>query len=154
MPKKLEIESVPLSQVKAERHDSATPFKPVVLVVDDEHIIADTLSAILELSGYVAMAAYGGKSALEIANVIPPDLLITDVMMPGMSGVELAMSLSKLVPDCKVLLFSGQATTVDLVSAARAAGFDFPALSKPIHPNAMLAHVSELVPRYPTQYLA
>jgi len=155
MPEDLVFESVPLSGIKAKTLErSKGPLRPVVLVVDDERLIADTLAAILEISGYAAMVAYDGQSALEIAKVIPPDLLISDVVMPGMSGVELAMALSRRVPACKVLLFSGQAATLDLLSAARAAGHDFPALTKPVHPRVMLDHVSELVPRYTSQYLA
>jgi CheY-like chemotaxis protein len=155
MPEDLVFESVPLTEIKEitlERFKG--PLRPVVLVVDDERLIADTLAAILEISGYAAMVAYDGLSALEMAKVIPPDLLISDVVMPGMSGVELAMALSQSLPDCKVLLFSGQAATLDLLSAARAAGHDFPALTKPVHPRVMLDHVSELVPRYTSQYLA
>jgi CheY-like chemotaxis protein len=155
MPEDLVFESVPLTEIKEiTRERFKGPLRPVVLVVDDERLIADTLAAILEISGYAAMVAYDGQSALEIAKVIPPDLLISDVVMPGMSGVELAMALSQSIPDCKVLLFSGQAATLDLLSAARAAGHDFPALTKPVHPRAMLDHVSELVPRYTSQYLA
>jgi len=143
------IESISLAQVTARRDDDRTnPIRPVVLVVDDEHIIADTLGSILELSGYAPMVAYDAVGALDLARVIPPDLLISDVMMPGMSGVELAMTIARVVQDCKILLFSGQAATLDLLSAARSAGFDFPALTKPVHPTVMLAQVSELFPRY------
>jgi len=149
------FESVPLAEINFKVLQARKgPLCPVVLVVDDERIIADTLAAILEISGYASMTAYDGLSAMELAQVIPPDLLISDVVMPGMSGVELAMALSQSVPDCKVLLFSGQAATLDLLSAAREAGHDFPALTKPVHPRAMLGYVSELVPRYTSRYLA
>jgi CheY-like chemotaxis protein len=149
------FESVPLAEIDVKTLEVLKgPLHPVVLVVDDDCIIADTLAAILEISGYAPIAAYDGPSALEIATIIPPDLLISDVVMPGMSGVELAMALSQSVPDCKVLLFSGQAATLDLLSAARAAGHHFPALTKPVHPRLMLGHVSQLVPRHTSQYLA
>src|SRR5277367_2277582 len=87
--------------------------KPVVLVVDDEAVIADTLAVILEQSGFMAMVAYDGRSALEMADLIPPDLLLTDVVMPGMSGVDLAITVRQTLPNCKILLFSGQSATVD-----------------------------------------
>jgi CheY-like chemotaxis protein len=151
----LVFESVPLAEIDVKALEVLKgPLRPVVLVVDDECMIADTLAAILEISGYAAIAAYDGPSALEIARIIPPDLLISDVVMPGMSGVELAMALSQSVPDCKVLLFSGQAATLDLLSAARAAGHDFLALTKPVHPRLMLGHVSQLVPRHTSRYPA
>jgi DNA-binding response OmpR family regulator len=118
-------------------------FHPVVLVVDDESAIADTLAEILSRSGYAAMTAYDAEEALEAALVTPPDMLITDVVMPGMSGIELAMKMRRMFPDCKTLLFSGQAATVDLLSMANGAGHHFNLLHKPIHPKELLKHVAE-----------
>ena len=54
-----------------------------------------------------------------------PDLLISDVVMPNMTGVELAIHFRKAQPECKVLLFSGQAATADLLEKTRAEGYDF-----------------------------
>jgi DNA-binding response OmpR family regulator len=116
--------------------------RPVILVVDDEHVIADTLTAVLRRSGFAAMAAYDALSALELAAVIPPQLLITDISMPRMNGVQLAIALVNTIADCKVLLFSGHASHMDLIEANQA-GFHFPLLAKPVHPALMLAHVSE-----------
>ena len=116
-----------------------TPL-PVVLVVDDERIIADTLSLIFSRSGFTVLTAYDARSALELASSIRPDLLISDITMaPEMTGVDLALELVKAAPDCKILLFSGQAGTMDLLSNARAAGHSFTLLAKPVHPTALLA---------------
>src|SRR5271170_2367929 len=123
----------------------AYPHQPVVLVVDDEHVIADTLTAILSRSGFTVMPAYDGASALQIALAITPDLLITDVFMPGMTGIELAIAMRKTIPDCKVLLFSGQASTLDLLAKARNDGHDFALLLKPVHPTELLARISECI---------
>ena len=112
--------------------------QPVVLIVDDERVIADTLSIILSKSGFSTMTAYDGESALELARAVHPDLLISDVVMPEMTGVELAIAVTETVPGCKVLLFSGQATTVDLLEKARHRGHDFTILTKPVHPTDML----------------
>ncbi|XCB35495.1 response regulator [Tunturibacter psychrotolerans] len=117
--------------------------KPLILIVDDERIIADTLSMILSRSGFSTMTAYDGLAALEIARSTPPDLVISDVMMPGMTGVELAITLAQSVPTCRILLFSGQAATVDLLEKAREAGHTFTTLTKPVHPTDMLKRVSE-----------
>jgi CheY-like chemotaxis protein len=68
-----------------------------------------------------------------------PALLISDVMMPGMTGIELAIHFRKTRPECRVLLFSGHAATADLLKEARAEGHDFDLLSKPIHPADLLA---------------
>jgi len=143
MPGQLHFQTVPVAEIA--RMDLAVQTarsQLVVLVVDDEHLIADTLAAILMRSGYAAVAAYDGRSALEIARAIPPDLLITDVFMPGMSGIDLAIAMQAAIPDCKVLLFSGQASTVDLLTAAREQGHDFALLLKPVHPTELLARIS------------
>ena len=112
--------------------------QPVVLIVDDERVIADTLSIILSRSGFSTMTAYDGESALEHDRTVHPDVLISDVVMPEMTGVELAIAVTETVPGCKVLLFSGQATTVDLLEKARHRGHDFTILTKPVHPTDML----------------
>jgi DNA-binding NtrC family response regulator len=136
----LSFDTIPINEVPSP--PDPEEHRPVVLVVDDEIVIADTLAIILSKSGFAAIPAYRGRSALEIAQVIPPDLLLTDVAMPGMSGIELAIAMSQKVPDCKVLLFSGQSSTADLLSEARAAGYSFPVLTKPIRPNVLLACIS------------
>lgn len=117
--------------------------RPSVLVVDDESAIADTLSEILKLSGYEATAAYDAEEALETALLTPPQLLITDVMLPGMSGVELAIRMRRIYPNCQILLFSGQAATSDLLTSAKRAGHRFTLLSKPVYPTDLLQRVSE-----------
>jgi len=71
-----------------------------------------------------------------------PDLLLSDVMMPGMNGIDLAMAVATELPLCKVLLFSGHASVRDL-APAYAEGFDFPLMTKPMHPVEMLKRVFE-----------
>lgn len=115
----------------------------MVMVVDDESSIADTLAEILSRSGYNTVAAYDGDSALETALLNPPEMLITDVVLPGMSGVELAITMRRIFPDCKIILFSGQASTADLLAAASREGHQFTLLSKPIHPADLLARIAE-----------
>jgi DNA-binding NarL/FixJ family response regulator len=70
-------------------------------------------------------------------------LVITDVVLPGMNGIELAITLQRVFPDCQVLLFSGQASTVDLLAAAGAPARRFTLLSKPVPPERLLATVKE-----------
>jgi DNA-binding NtrC family response regulator len=116
---------------------------PTVLVVDDEAVIADTLSIILIKSGFSTVTAYDGATALELAKRVRPRLLISDVVMPDMTGIELAIEVTRIDPDCKVLLFSGQAATVGLLEEARKSGHNFTTLIKPVHPADMLRRVSE-----------
>jgi DNA-binding response OmpR family regulator len=118
-------------------------YRPVVLVVDDESVIAETLAEILSRSGYAAMTAYDGEEALETALLTPPEMLITDVVLPGMNGIELAVAIRRIFPNCKVLLFSGQAAAGDLLAPAKRSGHHFHMLSKPVHPSELLARVRE-----------
>lgn len=133
------IEAIP----RMESNHRADQDSPVILVVDDERVIADTLSMILAQNGFAVITAYNGTSALEIATLVPPQLLISDVMMPGMSGIDLAIAIRDAVPNCEVILFSARAFTADILAPARLAGLDFMALTKPVHPTEMLARVSE-----------
>jgi CheY-like chemotaxis protein len=113
--------------------------KPRVLVVDDEQVIADTLAKILDLNGYDASAVYTGTAAVESARSLKPDLVISDVIMPDMNGIDAAISIRGFLPGCKILLFSGQAATADLLENARAQGHEFEILAKPVHPSDLLA---------------
>jgi DNA-binding NtrC family response regulator len=117
---------------------------PSVFVVDDERVIASTLAAILKLHGYSATSFTSPLEALAAAQSRGPDLLISDVLMPGLSGVDLAIQIKAECPECKVLLFSGRASTQDLLENARRQGHDFELLQKPIHPSAMLKSIRGL----------
>jgi DNA-binding NtrC family response regulator len=144
MSPKLSFEVVSLAEVA---HEDIVVLRdkngPVILIVDDEKVIADTLSIILSRAGFTTMTAYDGEAALKIAAAVSPALLISDVVMPGISGVELAIKITQTLPDCKILLFSGQAATVDLLEKARLDGHSFTTLNKPIHPTDMLKRISE-----------
>jgi DNA-binding NtrC family response regulator len=118
---------------------------PRVFVVDDEPVIASTLAAILKLHGYAAAFFTSPREALRAAQSKAPDLLISDVVMPGISGIDLAIQMKAQYPACKVLLFSGQATTRDLLKDARTQGHDFLLIEKPIHPSDMLSKIGILV---------
>jgi CheY-like chemotaxis protein len=118
---------------------SENHLKPKVLVVDDERIIADTLAMILNQSGFEARAVYSGEKALEFAATYAPDMLITDVIMADLNGIDAAIRIRALLPDIKILLFSGQAATADLLEKARAHGYEFEILSKPVHPQDLLS---------------
>lgn len=109
-----------------------------ILVADDEHLIADTLAIILRKNGFDAVTVYDGKQAIEKAIVWKPDLLLSDVIMPETSGIDAAARIREMIPTCKVLLFSGQAETADLLHDARIRGHNFEVLPKPVHPHDLL----------------
>ena len=115
-----------------------------IFVVDDEHCIADTLAVILRNAGYEARAFYDAQGALEQAASCSPDLVISDVMMPGMNGVEMAILIRERHPECKVLLFSGMASTLNILDMVGRRGYDFELVAKPIHPTDLLALVASV----------
>lgn len=143
MSKNKTFPTVPLREVPAQVEGYTGGHRPVVLVVDDESVIADTLAEILSRSGYEGVPVYDGDSALETALLRPPEMLITDVVLPGMTGIELAITVRRIFPECKIILFSGQASTADLLATARADGHTFTLLNKPLHPQDLLQRVSE-----------
>ena len=114
-------------------------LKPTVFVVDDESLIADTLAEILNDSGdFEAIALHGGESAMRLAQTTAPDILITDVVMPGINGVELARSIHSQYPKARIILLSGQAQARDLMKEASYEGHRFELWAKPIHPDLLL----------------
>jgi CheY-like chemotaxis protein len=84
---------------------AATPYKPRVLVADDEQVIANTLAIILNQAGFEARAVYSGEKAIESLETFEPDMLISDVIMTGMTGIEAAIATRAKRPSCKILLF-------------------------------------------------
>jgi CheY-like chemotaxis protein len=114
-----------------------------IIVVDDEPIIADTLVNILEGEGHDALAVSHGESAVKWAKLVLPDAVISDVIMPGMDGIETAKAIVKVLPQCRIILFSGQAATVDLLAKARAEGYIFEVLPKPINPEKLLEKLKD-----------
>lgn len=115
--------------------------KPKVLVADDERVIADTLAMILNQSGFETRAVYSGEKAVEVAAAFKPDMLISDVIMTGLNGIDAALRIRQLLPGVKILLFSGQAATADLLETARAQGYEFEILAKPVHPQDLLSRL-------------
>jgi CheY-like chemotaxis protein len=114
-----------------------------VFVVDDENVIASTLELILRNQGFDAHSFADPIAALKAAQSQSPDLLITDVIMPQMNGVELAIRIKQDCPGCKVLLFSGQVSIIDLLAEAEAAGHDFVVVHKPAHPAVLIEAINE-----------
>ena len=117
------------------------PKKIRVMVIDDESLIADTVSEILSEEGFEAIALPTGVSAVELAESWRPDVVLSDVIMPGMNVIEAGIRIREIVPDCRIILFSGQAATVDLLETAREQGHRFDILAKPIKPE----HLIELI---------
>jgi two-component system, NtrC family, nitrogen regulation response regulator NtrX len=112
-------------------------MKPTILVVDDEPSIVATVCAILEAYGFSAVGATSGTEAIAKAAETCPDLLLSDVMMPGMNGFETALQVKKHCPKCALLFFTGYANVANLGVDLENNGYVFEMLSKPL-PGAIL----------------
>lgn len=115
-----------------------------VFVVDDEKNVADRLTFILRRSGHEASVFYDAESALHQLEFRCPHLVVSDVVMPGMNGVELAILIKQRYPECKVLLCSGQALNVNILAMVDNRRYRFECLAKPIHPVDLLVTVETL----------
>jgi CheY-like chemotaxis protein len=117
--------------------------RPKILVVDDQRLIADTLSEILENAGFEVAVAYDGWQAIEKASRFKPDQLLSDVVMPRMNGIELAIAISKMHPSTKILLFSAQTGISEILLDAEKQGYYFELLPKPLHPAKLIERLRE-----------
>jgi DNA-binding response OmpR family regulator len=108
-------------------------------------VITYTVSEILSQSNFAVLTANSGSEALEIAMLIPPDILITDRLMPGMDGLDLGLAIRCVAPDCKVIVSSGRLLSPENIRQANLAGLDFVTLAKPVHPSRLLACIASLL---------
>jgi DNA-binding NtrC family response regulator len=109
----------------------------LIFVVDDEIAIAESAAKILRISGFDARAFSDPLAALEASQVEAPNLLLSDVIMPGLNGFELSSGLVKGCPQCRVLLFSGDPSAQETLARTpteKSCGF----LVKPIRPEDLL----------------
>lgn len=133
----------PASETEAGDSQGQQGPAPRILVVDDETLIADTIVQILNRNGFIAEAAYSGREAIEAAKRHCPELVLSDVLMPHIDGVEAAIAIRELCPDTRIVLFSGQAATVEILARARERGHSFELLPKPIHPTQLIKHLRQ-----------
>jgi CheY-like chemotaxis protein len=119
--------------------------KTKVLVVDDEQTIANTLSWVLDSEGYETRAAFSGEEAVEVAQTFAPDILICDVFMEGISGLDAAIEICGKYPSCKALLVSGHVSIAELSQQAADKGYEFHYLAKPVHPRTLLEYLRRLL---------
>ena len=119
--------------------------KTKVLIVDDEHAIANSLAFILDLQGFMTRTAYSGEEGIELAYIFRPDILVSDVFMGGMTGLEAALEVKTRDPYCEILLMSGNIPEVQELQNCLDDGRQFEILAKPIHPLDLLAKLRSLV---------
>jgi CheY-like chemotaxis protein len=129
----------------AERKMSNRSWCPVVFVVDDEPLIALTLAMVLQSSGFDATSFTDPLEALRAAHFGAPDLILSDVMMPFLSGFDLAAKVKAFCPDCKVLLLSGEVGFANRLMHDSARHERLEILQKPVPPTILLQKIQELL---------
>lgn len=118
-------------------------LKPVkILVVDDDRLIVKTTCDILRVKGHAAVAAFSGEEGVDQVKFAPPDCVLMDIKMPGISGVEALKQMKTIVPALPVILVSAYATD-DLLEEARQAGA-YAILAKPLNIQMVLAFLDLL----------
>jgi len=124
----------------AEDQDTRTARKKKrVIIIDDDALIAESLADILNGEGFEATAVLSGRDAIEWARKTQPDVIVSDVVMPEMNGIEAAKFIREFLPQCRIILFSGQALTNNLLAEAKAQGHTFEMLAKPVNPYSLIA---------------
>jgi CheY-like chemotaxis protein len=118
---------------------------PMILVADDEPLVADTLVQILREEGYDAMFVSDGAAAVQFAQHARPQVVICDVIMPGLNGIDAAKKIREFLPEAHIILFSGQAAAAGLIERAESEGHRFQVLAKPIKPDVLLRHVEAAI---------
>lgn len=111
-----------------------------VLVIDDDRVLADTLSDILRKHGFKPVALYSGEEALELAARFRPDVVLSDIRMSRLDGIEAAKRIRALHPDCRIILFTAHTVTKALTRLIHGLGFEI--LPRPLHPELVLNALS------------
>ncbi len=116
-------------------------MRPLVLIVDDETSNLESLSRIFEREGWRVALARSGSAALEALRREPASVVVTDVMMPGMSGDELLRAVKTLAPETEVVLMTAYGTVETAVAAMKEGAYDF--ITKPVKRHAIVKSVRQ-----------
>src|SRR5205809_7716973 len=110
---------------------------PSVLVIDDEQGILDTLRILLKNEGFDVVTAQGGKAGLEQLKASAPDIVLTDIRMPGVSGIDLLAAVREQDPETPVILMTAQATLQTAIQAVNEGAFYY--IQKPFSNDDLVA---------------
>jgi len=113
---------------------------PAVLIVDDESTIIDSLEGILSDDGFEVMHAYNGYEALKKIEAESPDIVLLDIWMPGMDGIETLREIKKMAPNLPVVMITGHGSIESAVDATKSGAFDF--LEKPLSIDKVMVTIS------------
>jgi len=120
-----------------------------VLVVDDDPKVCDTLDRYLSHAGYRTASALDGRRALEAVRTFAPDLIVLDVMLPEIDGLEICRSL-RATSDVPIILLTARTTEHDKLTGLSLGADDY--LTKPFSPRELVARVEAVLRRAPAHY--
>ncbi len=120
-------------------------MKPVILVVDDEPLQRQIMKTILDAEGYETHTAAGGREALALMGKLPPDVVLTDLKMEGMDGIELLEALPETPVPPAVIIITAHGTISSAVDALKRGAFDY--LTKPLDKDKILFTVRKACER-------
>jgi DNA-binding response OmpR family regulator len=112
-----------------------------VLLVDDEKAFVDTLAQRLSMRELIVDKVYDGEQALSYIKKMDPDVIVLDLKMPGLHGIEVLREIKKIKHDIQVIILTGHGTDKDEEEARKLGGFDF--LRKPADIDLLLAKIKE-----------
>ena len=119
--------------------------KPVVYFIDDSATMREVIKIAFNREEMEVITCHDASSAMDLMDHSAPDVVITDVIMPHLSGIDLAIQVLDHCRNCKVLLFSGQTVTASLLKSAQERGYDFELLAKPVHPADLLSKIQRVL---------
>ncbi|HUX85451.1 MAG TPA: response regulator transcription factor [Chloroflexota bacterium] len=115
-----------------------------ILVVDDEQNLVELVSSYLRREGYAVLVAQDGERALELAQTHHPDLIVLDVMLPGLDGVEVCRRLRQFT-DAYVLMLTARSEEIDKIVGLSVGADDY--VTKPFSPRELVARIKALLRR-------
>jgi CheY-like chemotaxis protein len=130
------------------RKEDYLQMRQRVLVVDDDHLVADTLRMVFVVNGFESEACYSATDALQRARSFVPELLLCDIAMPGLDGLQLAAAISREIPNCQMIMLTAylsSAASVELEALRMKRPLRL--LSKPCRPEVLLKEAGELLGR-------
>jgi DNA-binding response OmpR family regulator len=110
-----------------------------VLIIDDNHAVADSLALVLASRAFDARACHSAEEALHLAKDFHPHLVLTDVMMEELTGIDVAAYFAEADPKCRVVLMSGQNDAAPVLLEGLNRGLRLEIIAKPFHPDELLA---------------
>ena len=124
-------------------------MKSTILVVDDEPVARQSLSDILRLEGYNVMALANGQASIEYVRTHPIDMMVVDLRMPGMDGLQVVQVVNQISPDTEVILLTAHGSTETAIQALRLRIHDY--LLKPAPPPQIIASIKKGLSRRATR---